>query len=425
MSSNAFAFNTEAKYQVGVQQPPVESWPSFTKAQVQVQATSGASFETQYPDVFENYRVPNVSSDKIVQAWNSTPMQFWQNQLNFAVWCATSGCGVSVQDHLNADVPLLHALYRFHVYYQTRRILKEIQASLPQDQAWQATNNSYDRRAYERICSEFGISPHTDWRVKGPNHGLGRVYFYVTHVGYRPVYGAGDPNHYNPAMMSFTKNTSNSSLHVDFIKQDAHNADTSWSTFISDTSQGFTHPGVERLNDSIRTYVWALLGAQWLTRTPILGAGTAFDAQKQFLANLEDAVSFPVDLPSAIKSYQGVLQYAGSEVNFVFGIGLYMAPSDMLLRIGRAVGYNNNIVIATGDQTLGFNVGLNLLQAPPSTDTGETGLVMPQEPQLPAPILKDVPTAAQKADAAQHADEKSALVVGGVAVGLLALWLLR
>ena len=31
-------------------------------------------------------------------------------------------------------------------------------------------------------------------------------------------------------------------------------------------------------------------------RTYILGTGTAFDAQKQFLANVEDAINSPVDL---------------------------------------------------------------------------------------------------------------------------------
>jgi len=32
--------------------------------------------------------------------------------------------------------------------------------------------------------------------------------------------------------------------------------------FMLDQTQGFTHAGVERLNDSIRTYVWAILGVQ-------------------------------------------------------------------------------------------------------------------------------------------------------------------
>ena len=344
MSLMAFRFNSEVKYRPGVQEVDVlsaQGWPSPTKAHVQVRASAAksgdTSFETQYPDVFEKYRLPPVSSDKLVQAWGSSPMQFWQNQLNFAVWCATTGCGVSLEDHLTAADALLQSVYRFHMYYQIRRILEELQAPLPQDQAWHPTSNMCDHRAYERICSEFDVSPHSDWHVKGPNKGLGRVYNYWTHNGYHPVDKEGQ---YHSGKMSFTKKTTNSSLHVDYIEQDTHNADTAWTTFILNRSEGFTRPGVERLNDSIRTYVWAILGAQSQTRTGILGSGTAFDAQKQFLANIEDAISSPVDLPSAISRYQDVLQYAGSEVNFVFGIGLYMAPSDMLLRISRVAGYN-------------------------------------------------------------------------------------
>ena len=51
------------------------------------------------------------------------------------------------------------------------------------------------------------------------------------------------------------------------------------------------HAGVERMNDSIRTYVWAILGAQDEERTPILGSGTAFTAQKRFLTNVEAAIT--------------------------------------------------------------------------------------------------------------------------------------
>ena len=229
--------------------------------------------------------------------------------------------------------------------------------------------------------------------------------------------------------MSFTKKTTNDVLHVDFIKQDATGADKAWRTLILDRSQGFTRPGVERLNDSIRTYVWAILGAQAQTRTGILGAGTAFDVQKQFLANVEDAISSPVDLPSAISRYQDVLQYARTEVNYSFGAGLYMAPSDMLLRVGNVAGFNNLIVIATEAQILGLNSGLNRhevpVAAPPdaANHTGETGLVQPQKPASTAPeSAPEKPTVVGSSD---HEDEKTALIVSGVSVGLLALWLLR
>ena len=47
-------------------------------------------------------------------------------------------------------------------------------------------------------------------------------------------------------------------LHIDYISQQ-HRA---WSTFILGKSNGFTRPGVERINESIRTYCWAILGSQ-------------------------------------------------------------------------------------------------------------------------------------------------------------------
>ena len=101
----AFSFNSRAKYPTGTPEVLSAAQAAITsdaliKLQIQVRSSDG--FQTQYPDVFGKYRLPNVNSDKIVQAWKSTPMQFWQNQANFAIWYATAGCGVSAQDHLSA-----------------------------------------------------------------------------------------------------------------------------------------------------------------------------------------------------------------------------------------------------------------------------------------------------------------------------------
>ena len=111
---------------------------------------------------------------------------------------------------------------------------------------------------------------------------------------------------------------------------------TAWTTFVLDKSDGFTQAGVTRLNDSIRTYVLAILGSQVQTHSNILSAGTGFDAPKQFMANVEDPISSPVDIPSSIARYQKMLQYASTPLDFVFGIGLYLSPSDMALHPGRA-----------------------------------------------------------------------------------------
>ena len=129
---------------------------------------------------------------------------------------------------------------------------------------------------------------------------------------------------------------------MDFIKQDAAGVERAWKSFIL-KSDGFTRPGVARLADSIQTYVWSVLTAQVQIRTGILGTGAAFRAQKQFKTNVETAITSPVDAQAAIIRYQDVVKNASSEINISFGEGLVMAPGDLLLRIGKIVGYNNNI----------------------------------------------------------------------------------
>ena len=63
--------------------------------------------------------------------------------------------------------------------------------------------------------------------------------------------------------MSFTKTTTDQVLHVDYIAQDP---EAYWATFILDKSVGFSQPDVERFNDSIRTYLWAIPGSHAQTR---------------------------------------------------------------------------------------------------------------------------------------------------------------
>ena len=145
---------------------------------------------------------------------------------------------------------------------------------------------------------------------------------------------------------------------IEYIKQEGNPFDAIGS-FVLDKSSGFTQAGVPRINDSNRSFVWAVVGAQSQTRSSILGTGKASDAQKQFLANVEDVINSEVDLPSSIERYQLVLQYARSKVDFVVGSGLYMMPSDMDLYIGTINGYNNLITIATDDLQLGHNDTIN------------------------------------------------------------------
>ena len=223
-----------------------------------------------------------------------------------------------------------------------------------------------------------------------------------------------------------------------------------WTTFMLDKSNGFTHAGLVRINESIRMFVWALLEAQSQTRVKILKVGTGFDAQKQFSANIHNVINSPIDLPTQISRYENVLKYARSKVDYSYGVGIYMSPSDMILQIGTIVGYNNTIVIATENQTLGFNSDVNIKPVAPTTQPAtiqgtptKKSLPEPQtKKSLPEPQTKDrtvqtkdrtvqtkdrtvqtkdQPIVISTNEAKQHEDNKTALIVGSIVIGIVAL----
>ena len=78
--------------------------------------------------------------DKLWTNWNKAQLKLWQTQLNFAVFCATSACGVS-SAHLNyTKHPMIRSDYRFHVYYQ---VLKRLQTPLPHETGFNTADNPY------------------------------------------------------------------------------------------------------------------------------------------------------------------------------------------------------------------------------------------------------------------------------------------
>lgn len=176
----AFSYKSEVAYKAGAAYPRQLKAVNLTDLLIVVGLNE--VFYTKVADIWQKYLLPPIEAAAVQQAWNNTPMQFWQNQLNFAVWCATSGCCVSFNDHLNGkrvqNEPLMQSVFIFHIYYTIRRILNEMQIPLPQDNSFNPFSNTYDRRVYERICVEFGVSPMTDWRQKSfsNSNGLGDVY---------------------------------------------------------------------------------------------------------------------------------------------------------------------------------------------------------------------------------------------------------
>ena len=59
--------------------------------------SSKDTFPVRFPNIFVDYPLGQMRvGDKLWMHWNKVPLELWQTQLNFAVWCALSACGVSV-----------------------------------------------------------------------------------------------------------------------------------------------------------------------------------------------------------------------------------------------------------------------------------------------------------------------------------------
>ena len=238
----SYKFNPDTKYKVG----PFYNEKSIDFDNQEISITSDNLFHAKVPALFSDYLLPPIKSDILVRQWNNHPIQFYQNQLNFAVYCATTGCGVSYVNQINHPDSITKSVCNFHVYYQIRRILSELQIPLPYDKSFNPVNNPINMKAYERICNEFNIPKQKDFRQKSDhNDGLGTIFHINTHRVYNYDYWPGH-----------TGFSSRSAIRIGSIEQQHHNA---WSTFILDKGEGFTQPGIERLNDSIRTYVWCIL----------------------------------------------------------------------------------------------------------------------------------------------------------------------
>ena len=228
-------------------------------------------------------------------------MSYWPQQLNFAVWCATTGCGIS-QDIFDKDQTTLsllaqvRALYLLHAYFTVRRILFQkggIQSvsALPGDPTFNQFNNKYNMASYKRICVDFGVDPSSDFHfTRGASHGLGIVYIYVSGVGPERTY-TNYPGFYN--FSDEGGDPGNGGNLINYIEpDDAAYAQADW--FCPNMAEGLTRVGLLQINQSIEVFVYCVLGAQVNVRSSIQGeGGRAKEAQSEFLILVEDAIRQP------------------------------------------------------------------------------------------------------------------------------------
>ena len=344
--------------------------------QQEIYVTPSDKFKIKFRDIFTDTVITHRSSHES-RRWLAGPnFEYFPQQLNFAFFCATTGCGVSRRilfedkmrdgknDLTDSELilpPQVRSFFWFHVYFTVRRILFElggVQNSLHLlgDTAFSQTENKYDIPSFERICAEFGISPNADFRfTKGDNHGLGSVFEYFTNSGYTKT-----PFKYPSKETKFEDEggrASDGNL-VPYIENTE--ARNQYEYFLCPVSHGLTSSGLSRINQSIESFCYAILGSQVDVRSSISGSqGSSIETQRQFLSMIEDAIRNP-DISKSVQRFQLAIESAKVRLDLAISPGLWLLPSKMVVNTESVVGYNNKLKKATSFMRIGINSDLNI-----------------------------------------------------------------
>ena len=190
---------------------------------------------------------------------------------------------------------MIRSVYRFHIYYHVRRILKKLQVPLPHETGFNSADNPYTESEFLKICEDYRV--------------------------------INDPMRYRDEKFYWTYQCS-VGWPDDYLGPDSM---TCW---IIEVSVGFTDVGLLKLSESVRAYAYLILSSQASARSGIVGnTASALTAQSAFLNNFENVVNHRLDIREDIKRYQDTLSYASSKVDYSVGEHLYMLPSDINLKI--------------------------------------------------------------------------------------------
>ena len=388
-----------------------------------IYVTPTKSFRAKMRNIFGKSMV-RFTSGAQGHAWLNAPnYKYWPQQLNFAVWCATCGCGISLAE-IDSYPKIIQGFLKFHVYFTVRRVLYELGVPLPDESAFDQVDNVYTKSAFESLCNEFGVS-NADLRFKkGRNHGMGNVYVGGDSEEYEMDIGSKES--YWPRKVYLFEDEGATARKGNRI-YNIHNLDgkKQYSWFVPSSGVGLTRRGMGRINRSLEAFVYCVLGAQVNIRSGIVGdSGGAVEAQQEMLKLFESAV-IEENLATSVQRYQLAVQEAKLRLDLAIAPGIWLMPSNLVINTESIVGYNNELQKADEGMQFGVNVGVNEKSKGVGVrhNLGDSKVKLPHRvvkdsSPPPKPVVIDVKEDVEDT----HETSKSAWMLGAVGLGW---WLFR
>ena len=219
---------------------------------------------------------------------------YYRSQINFALFSSTTALGISYLHTTKGD-NLIKSIYRFHIYYQMRRILHKLDCIIPGEYGFSKYNNNYNENSCYKLCDDYGVN-RNDLFIRGD--------WYYSNQG------------------NFTD---------DDMKEITNSVKNNYCRYMLYTSEGLNN--LVKISESIRTYTYLMIASQ-------VASKTSLDFAQVFKENFENVINRSVNTEEDIQRYQNVLKYSSSKVDYNIAVGAYMCPSDMKIS---NVNWSNNL----------------------------------------------------------------------------------
>jgi len=97
--------------------------PLCDPTSIDIYVTPTQNFTSKPRNVFVELQTKHNTSTEAYKWLRSPNMCYWPQQLSFACWCATSGCGIGLNLLNKYDKSIVGSLLKFHVLFTLRRTL--------------------------------------------------------------------------------------------------------------------------------------------------------------------------------------------------------------------------------------------------------------------------------------------------------------
>ena len=298
---------------------------------------------------------------------NSSSSDYKQNPYLIAIiaaYVSTYVCGISTKHmEFNDQTPgIVTSMVRYHLYYQISRFLRDPNkldryiSKVPDSVKKHKPTNDVWTKAYHQGSEELltWLSDQKDrhklrnYRYSKNSKGV------VTGIAYEKITGQS-PKDVNDYKM-----------------------------FIATKTDGLTKLGQKLLQQSVESYVYAVLGAQASLRFPIVGEGAkSLQTQDKFRTIVKETIA-PSDVSVTILNMRTAIASTNVVLNMAISPGMILVPSNLIIQSEKIPGYNNILTLATDKMKFGKNTGVNY-KAPSAP---KTSLRTTQKTESPKPKPK-------------------------------------